>query len=61
MMPMLQGVVYNLAWCGWQHWNKNAQMSGNTAGARVRRWWYGVNNWPVNGKTANKNEKKAWF
>ncbi|CAJ2506933.1 Uu.00g081190.m01.CDS01 [Anthostomella pinea] len=47
MMPLVQGVLYNLAICGWQHWNKNAQLSGNTAGARIRRWWYGVNNWPL--------------
>ncbi|KAI2630825.1 DUF1770-domain-containing protein [Hypoxylon sp. NC1633] len=47
MMPLAQGVVYNLAICGWHHWNKNAQLSGTSVGARVRRWWYGVNNWPL--------------
>ncbi len=47
MMPFGQGVVYNLAICGWQHWNKNAQLSGNSVGARARRWWYGLNNWPI--------------
>ncbi|KAI1769073.1 DUF1770-domain-containing protein [Hypoxylon sp. FL1150] len=47
MMPFAQGVLYNLAICGWHHWNKNARLSGNSAGARVRRWWYGVNNWPL--------------
>ncbi len=52
MMPFVQGVLYNLAICGWQYWNKNAQLGGNSVGAQVRRWWYGVNNWPVpdNGK-----------
>ncbi|KAI1306320.1 hypothetical protein F5Y03DRAFT_138948 [Xylaria venustula] len=47
MMPLAQGVLYNLAIVGWQHWNRNAQMSGSSAGARLRRWWYGVNNWPL--------------
>ncbi|KAI3343846.1 hypothetical protein F4824DRAFT_507611 [Ustulina deusta] len=47
MMPLAQGVVYNLAIVGWQHWNRNAQMSGSSVGARLRRWWYGVNNWPL--------------
>ncbi|KAI1393777.1 DUF1770-domain-containing protein [Hypoxylon trugodes] len=47
MMPFAQGVLYNLAICGWHHWNKNARLSGNTTGARLRRWWYGVNNWPL--------------
>ncbi|KAH6664349.1 hypothetical protein F5X68DRAFT_265878 [Plectosphaerella plurivora] len=47
MMPLIQGVVYNLFLLGWQSWNRNARIHGNTVGARVRRWWYGVNNWPV--------------
>ncbi|OTB06810.1 hypothetical protein M426DRAFT_318523 [Hypoxylon sp. CI-4A] len=50
MMPFAQGVLYNLAICGWHHWNKNARLSGNSAGARLRRWWYGVNNWPLPAK-----------
>ncbi|KAM4054756.1 hypothetical protein HRG_005579 [Hirsutella rhossiliensis] len=47
VMPLAQGLVYNLLLCGWQHWNRNARLHGNTAGARLRRWWYGVNNWTV--------------
>ncbi|KAI1213109.1 DUF1770-domain-containing protein [Annulohypoxylon truncatum] len=47
MMPFAQGVLYNLAICGWHHWNKNARLSGNSTGARLRRWWYGVNKWPL--------------
>jgi hypothetical protein len=48
-MPFAQGIVYNLVLVGWQFWNKNAQLHGNTLGVRVRRWWYGVNNWPIPG------------
>ncbi|ETS76395.1 hypothetical protein PFICI_11782 [Pestalotiopsis fici W106-1] len=47
MMPLAQGVLYNLAICGWQFWNRNAQYSGSSAGARLRRWWYEVNNWKI--------------
>lgn len=47
MMPFIQGLIYNIGLCGWQSWNKSAKMSGGSLGARVRRWWYGVNNWPV--------------
>ncbi|KAL7626378.1 hypothetical protein AAE478_003150 [Parahypoxylon ruwenzoriense] len=47
MMPFAQGILYNLAICGWHHWNRNAQLGGNSAGARLRRWWYEVNKWPL--------------
>ena len=47
MMPLAQGVLYNLAICGWQHWNRNARVHGSGVGARLRRWWYGVNGWAL--------------
>lgn len=47
LMPLTQGLLYNLLLCGWQHWNRNAQLQGNTVGVRLRRWWYGVNNWKI--------------
>lgn len=46
-MPLTQGILYNLVLCGWQHWNTNARLHGQTFGARARRWWYGVNNWKI--------------
>lgn len=46
-MPFTQGMVYNLALLGWQTWNRNAVLNGNSLGAKLRRWWYGVNNWPI--------------
>ena len=39
-MPLAQGVVLNLALVGWQHWNRNARLHGDSIGVRVRRWWY---------------------
>ncbi|KAM3443158.1 hypothetical protein NHJ13734_002044 [Beauveria thailandica] len=55
IMPLAQGIIYHLLLCGWQEWNRNAKIHGNTIGARVRRWWYGVNNWiiPSNGQHRN--------
>ncbi|KAK3295559.1 uncharacterized protein B0H64DRAFT_395632 [Chaetomium fimeti] len=50
MMPFLQGIVYNLGLCGWQYWNRNARIHGSSVGARLRRWWYGVNNWKIPAK-----------
>ncbi|KAK4041078.1 hypothetical protein C8A01DRAFT_15154 [Parachaetomium inaequale] len=47
MMPFVQGIVYNLGLCGWQYWNRNARIHGSSVGARLRRWWYGVNNWQI--------------
>lgn len=47
MMPLLQGTLWTLALSGWRYWNRTAQFSGATVGGRVRRWWWGVNNWEV--------------
>ncbi|PNY24808.1 Uncharacterized protein TCAP_05263 [Tolypocladium capitatum] len=52
MMPLAQGLIYNLLLCGWQQWNRNARLHGNTVGARVRRWWYGVNTWTIPNRKA---------
>ncbi|KAL7798370.1 DUF1770 domain-containing protein [Trichoderma ceciliae] len=47
LMPLAQGVLLNLALVGWQHWNKNARVHGDSIGVRFRRWWFGVNNWKL--------------
>ncbi|KAL7902452.1 hypothetical protein HDV63DRAFT_18650 [Trichoderma sp. SZMC 28014] len=47
LLPLAQGVLLNLAMAGWQHWNKTARVSGDSVGARFRRWWFGVNNWSL--------------
>ncbi|ROT38498.1 DUF1770-domain-containing protein [Sodiomyces alkalinus F11] len=57
MMPLLQGVLYNLLLLGWQSWNRNAQVHGSSVGARVRRWWYGVNNWPIPGQPGSARSR----
>ncbi|CAK7565492.1 MAG: hypothetical protein SEPTF4163_003409 [Sporothrix epigloea] len=52
LMPFTQGLLYNLAVCGWHYWNRSAKLSGQSLGARVRRWWWGVNNWTIPGTGA---------
>jgi hypothetical protein len=42
-----QGVIWTLLLSGWRHWNRSAKFSGQGVGARIRRWWWGVNNWKV--------------
>ena len=42
-----QGVVWTLILSGWRHWNSSAKFSGKSVGAKVRRWWWGVNNWKI--------------
>lgn len=32
---------------GWRHWNKGAAFRGQSFGARVRKWWWKVNNWEI--------------
>ncbi|KAI9791965.1 MAG: hypothetical protein M1816_003234 [Peltula sp. TS41687] len=48
-LPLLQGTLWTLALQGWRHWNRSANYSGRSVGSRIRRWWYGVNNWKIPG------------
>ncbi|RDA92226.1 hypothetical protein CP533_5700 [Ophiocordyceps camponoti-saundersi (nom. inval.)] len=47
IMPLAQGLIYNLVLNGWQYSRRNARFHGTSSGARLRRWWYGVNNWAI--------------
>lgn len=47
LLPLVQGVGYHLLISGWRYWNRGSQFTGKTLGARVRRWWWGVNGWKV--------------
>ncbi|KAK3725496.1 hypothetical protein LTR37_000466 [Vermiconidia calcicola] len=61
MMPLVQGIAWTLIVAGWRHWNKAARFSGQSVGAKIRRWWWGVNNWtlPDNAKGTLRDEKLA--
>lgn len=30
---------------GWRFWNRGVKFRGEGIGARVRKWWWGVNGW----------------
>ncbi|EAT90193.2 hypothetical protein SNOG_01981 [Parastagonospora nodorum SN15] len=55
-----QGVLWTLVLSGWRHWNRSAKFSGQGVGAKIRRWWWGVNNWKVpDAKSRLKDSKLA--
>lgn len=47
VLPLVQGVVWNLVQFGWRHWHGASKFQGQSLGARVRKWWWGVNNWKI--------------
>ncbi|KAG9381372.1 DUF1770-domain-containing protein [Pyrenophora tritici-repentis] len=60
IMCFAQGVLWTLLLNGWRHWNRSAKFSGHGVGARIRRWWWGVNNWKIpNAKSKLRDTKLA--
>ncbi len=59
MMPLTQGIVWNLVLFGWRNWNRGAKFSGQTLGSKVRRWWWGVNNWKLPKAHLAEERKRA--
>jgi len=47
-------MLWSLVLHGWRHWNRSAQLTGNSAGARLRRWWYKTNNWSLKDALGSK-------
>ena len=47
MLPLTQGILWNMVIFGWRHWNRGAQFAGAGLGARFRRWWWEVNDWKL--------------
>ena len=45
LLPLLQGTLWTLAIAGWRHWHRGANHVGQGIGARLRRWWWEVNQW----------------
>ncbi|KAK4545273.1 hypothetical protein LTR36_003453 [Oleoguttula mirabilis] len=60
-MPLVQGMAWTLIVSGWGFFNRGTQFSGQTVGAKIRRWWWGVNNWkvPDNAKGTLRDERTA--
>ncbi|KAB8245128.1 hypothetical protein BDV35DRAFT_269111 [Aspergillus flavus] len=59
LLPLVQGTLWTLALSGWRFWNRNASLSGQTLGSRIRRWWYEVNNWKLPPLPSTKDRKLA--
>ncbi|KAF2160942.1 hypothetical protein M409DRAFT_28547 [Zasmidium cellare ATCC 36951] len=61
LMPLVQGMAWTLIVAGWRHWNGATKFSGQTVGAKIRRWWWGVNNWnlPSHPKSTLRDRKLA--
>lgn len=55
VLPLTQGLIWRLAVFGWRAFNTGTHFKGRGTGARLRRWWWGVNGWsmPANGKTTS--------
>ncbi|ORY13810.1 hypothetical protein BCR34DRAFT_623599 [Clohesyomyces aquaticus] len=47
IMCFASGVLWTLVLSGWRHWNRETKFSGRSVGARLRRWWWGVNKWAL--------------
>lgn len=47
LLPLTQGILWNLVMHGWRFWNRGTKFSGQSVGAKIRRWWWEVNNWQV--------------
>lgn len=58
VMCFAQGVLWTLVLNGWRHMNRSAQFSGAGIGARVRRWWWGVNNWKIPDRKSQLRDTK---
>ena len=53
--PLIQGTLWTLCLSGWRYWNRASALGGEGMGARVRRWWWGVNGWTVPGRQDSRN------
>lgn len=44
-LPLIQGTLWTLALCGWRYWHRGAQVTGSTAGFKIRQLWWKLNGW----------------
>ncbi|MBE7181990.1 MAG: DUF1770 domain-containing protein, partial [Terriglobus roseus] len=47
LLAFLQGFGWTLVLGGWRHANRAGKFGGRGVGARLRRWWWGVNGWTL--------------
>ncbi len=58
LLPLVQGIAWNLIMFGWRHWNRGSKFQGQSLGAKVRKWWWEVNNWKIPAPADATAEKK---
>jgi len=58
LLPLMQGILWNLVMFGWRHWNRGSKFRGQSLGARIRKWWWGVNNWKL--PTDSRKDRPFW-
>jgi len=61
LLPLTQGILWNLATFGWRHWNRGSKFQGQTMGAKVRNWWWKVNNWKLPEESRKVAEAQEFF
>lgn len=63
LLALFQGFAWTLLLSGWRHVNRASKLSGSNVGARLRRWWWGVNGWsiPVGTEREQKGEMVREF
>ncbi|RMZ86009.1 hypothetical protein DV737_g180, partial [Chaetothyriales sp. CBS 132003] len=56
VLPLAQGLLWNMVMFGWRYWNRGSKFAGQSLGAKVRKWWWGFNNWklPAGATQANR-------
>ncbi|KIW51562.1 hypothetical protein PV05_10270 [Exophiala xenobiotica] len=59
LLPLIQGIAWNLIMFGWRHWNGASKFQGQSLGAKVRKWWWGVNNWKIPNEKEARREAKV--
>ena len=57
LFPLIQGTLWQLIQVGWRHLNRGSSLVGQGAGARIRRWWWGVNNWEMPGEASSATDE----
>lgn len=57
-LPLTQGILWTLILSGWRFWNRETKLKGHSVGARIRRWWWGVNNWNIPSSGPSRLDEK---
>ncbi len=59
LLPLTQGILWNMAQIGWRFWNRGTKFRGQSVGARIRRWWWEVNDWKMPEKRPKFSDREV--